>query len=523
MPDYDAIIVGGGHNGLVASAFLAKSGLKVLCLERQGYVGGMAGTTQFFEGFRHNVGAWCLMASPGSIVQDLGLRERGLEVIDPPTSFHTFGEPGDAPYIFYNDHAKLAEHLRTEHGEDALQALEGLYRICRVFAKAFGVDRFKAPRSLGAVVDGMPTPEGRDIMRRFLFGSCMDMIREYFPQPDRHRVMQGSIAAMASDGTGQGPYSQGTAFSLGYHMAAMAVGIHYQLIKGGMGMWSEAVKSAVQAYGGEVRLKSRVKRVLVQDGKATGVELVGGEKVSARVVLSNLDAYATFFKLMDQEHVPSDFAGLLRRIKHTNPYLQIHVTLKELPEFTGELARANKDNLRWSMSYIPSPDHLERCWDECKWGRVPTSPYSSYYIPSLLDSSMAPPGYHAATFWSQYFPITAPREQHDRLKEEMADRVIGQMCRFAPNLKDAIIDRVVFTPLHYEGMFGVTGGDYASGLMRPDQVFDFRPVVGWSEYRTPIKNLYLCGAACHPGPGVNGVPGYNSAHTVLRDWEGIRS
>jgi len=321
------------------------------------------------------------------------------------------------------------------------------------------------------------------------------------------------------DSTGLGPYSPGTAFSLAYHLAAMAVGIHYQLVKGGMGMFSEAIRKAVEDNGGEVRLGTRVKSILVENGKAIGVELRDGERITAHVVLSNLDACATFTRLVGEDHLPSDFVRMVKRIKHTNPYLEIHVTLKELPEFVGGLAFANKDKIRWSMSYIPSADHLERCWDACKWGKVPEEPYSSYYIPSLLDDSLAPPGYHTATFWSQYFPVTAPRDQHKRLKEEMADKVIGQMCRFAPNLKEAIVDRVVFSPLHYEKMLGATEGDYSSGLMRPDQAFDFRPVVGWADYKTPVENLYLCGATCHPGPGVNGVPGYNSAHVVLKNWK----
>jgi phytoene dehydrogenase-like protein len=195
------------------------------------------------------------------------------------------------------------------------------------------------------------------------------------------------------------------------------------------------------------------------------------------------------------------------------------VTLKELPEFKRDLAFANDDEIRWSVSYIPSLDGLEHCYDTCKWGRIPEEPYSAYYIPSMLDEGFAPSGYHSATFFSQYFPTKAPKGEHARLREEMADRVIEQMNRFAPNLKDAIVDRVVFTPVQYEAMLGITEGDYSHGLMQPDQLLDFRPVVGWSDYKTPVQGLYLCGSACHPGPGVTGVPGYNSAREVLANWD----
>jgi phytoene dehydrogenase-like protein len=223
--------------------------------------------------------------------------------------------------------------------------------------------------------------------------------------------------------------------------------------------------------------------------------------------------------MVGEDHLPADFIGMVKRIRYTNPYIEIHVTLKELPEFQGDLAFANENDIRWSMSYIPSLDGLEQCYDACKWGRVPDQPYSAYYIPSMLDEGFAPPGYHSATFFSQYFPTKTPEADQVRLKEEMADRVIDQMNQFAPNLRDAIVDRVVFTPFHYAKMFGITEGDYSHGLMQPDQLLDFRPVVGWSDYRTPVEGLYLCGSTCHPGPGVTGVPGYNSAREVLAHWD----
>jgi len=285
-----------------------------------------------------------------------------------------------------------------------------------------------------------------------------------------------------------------------------------------MGQVSESIKKSFEDKGGEVKLNASVKKILIEKGTAVGVELTNGEKISARVVLSSLDAYATFIRLAGEDLLPTYFVDMVKKIKYKNPYLEIHVTLKELPEFVGDLAFLNKDKLRWFVGYYPSPEHLERCYEDCKWGRIPRDPLSAYYIPSMWDDTMAPKGYYTATFFSQYFPITASKEQHGQLKDEMAEKVINKMAEYAPNIKSAIMNEVVFAPYHYEAMFGVTEGDYASGLMIPEQMLDCRPVVGWADYKTPVESLYLCGSCCHPGPGVTGVPGYNCANDVLEDW-----
>ena len=518
MADYDAIVVGAGHNGLAAAIILAKEGLKVLDLEKRSHVGGMAGTQEFFPGFKHNVGAWALMFFSQHLMKALELERHGLEIIEPPTSYCTFGAPGQMPLIFYSDAAKMEEHLRKDHGPDALESMNALIDYCNIFRAATARAAFRAPRSVGDLIDSVPSLEAKDAMRRFFFGSCMDLVREFFPDPEKHQAIQGSLAGMAADGSGMGPYTPGSALSLVYHLAPHGLAHMFRLTKGGMGMLSEAMKRSLEEKGGEVRLRTPVKKILVENGRAVGVQLVNGENISGRVILSNADAYATFVGLVGEDNLPSDFIGRVKRINYMNPYIQIQVTLRELPEFTGHLAFANESNLRWNMAYYPSPEHLEQCWESCKWGRIPEDPLVSYYIPSIFDDSLAPPGYHTATFFSQYYPVTAPRDQHKRLKEEMADKMIGQMCRYAPNLKEAIVDRAVFTPLQYENMFGITGGDYSHGLMQPGQMFDFRPVVGWSNYRTPVAGLYLCGSACHPGPGVTALPGYNSAREVLKDW-----
>ena len=520
MADYDVIVVGAGHNGLAAATVLAKNGLKVLDLEKNSYVGGQAATRELIKGFKHNVGAWALMMLRNEVAEALELKKYGgYEVIDPATSTCTFGEPGQKPYIVYNDPVKMMQCLTEDHGPEAVQGLTKLLDLSRTFAEPIDAIRFSHPKSFGAIMDSMPTPQAKDIMRKWFFGSAVDIINECFPDPNKFRSIRGSIAGMAVDGTGRGPYSPGTAFSLAYHIVTAGVGGTYQLVKGGMGQISEALKKSFKDKGGEIRLSATVKRILVEKGKAIGVELANGEKISAKIVLSNLDAYATFIRLVGEHVLPVDFVDMVKKIKYGNPYLEIHVALKELPEFVGDMAFLNEDKLRWFVGYYPSPEYLERCYQDCRLGRVPRDPLSSYYIPSMWDDTMAPKGYYTATFFSQYFPIAASRDQHGRLKDEMAEKVINKMAEYAPNLKGAIMDKVIFAPYHYEAMFGLTEGDYASGLMIPEQMLDCRPVVGWAEYKTPIDNLYLCGACCHPGPGVTAVPGYNCANEVLKAWK----
>ena len=520
MSDYDAIVVGAGHNGLAAGAILAKEGLKVLNLEKQRYVGGMAGTVEYFKGFKHNVGAWALMVHRKELMKALDMNQYGLEVINPPISFHSFGDPPDAPYILYNDTEQLMEHLQRDHGDAGVQALTKLFELSQVIAEPLDNMRYGLPISAGRIIDEAPDARTKDIMRRWVYGSAMDIIRELFPDRSKSRVMQGSMAAMAIDGTNLGPYSPGTAFSLAYHIAAPGVGNFYQIPKGGMGMFSEALRSCFEQYGGEVKLNTRVRRILMSEGKAEGVELMNGEKITAEVVLSNADAYATFVGMVGEEHVPSDYLQMVKRINFQNPYIQIHATLKELPEFTGELAYANGGPLQAFMGYIPSAEHVERCYEAFKWGRVPETPASYYSIPSYYDKSLAPEGYYTCTFFANHFPVTAPRDQQPRLAEEMADKIIDFWTQRAPNFRDAIMDRAVFTPLTFEGMFGITGGCYCHGLHLVEQMFDLRPFPGWSPgYKTPIENIYLCGAGCHPGGGVNAIPGYNCANQVLKDWK----
>ena len=524
MADYDAIVVGAGHNGLAAAITLAKEGLKVLCLEKNTYVGGIAATTEFFKGFKHDVGAATIFPLSERLVGDLELRKYGLEFVDAPTRSCSIGGPGEAPLIWYADETKMMEHLRDDHGEDALQGLAGLFEFCRTPSHA--MDRFNPlspPKSFGAIINAAPSIQAKDAMRRCFLGSCMDLINEFFPDPSRHRLIRGTLAYLGVNSAGyMGPSTPGSALGLVYSVATNGAGQFMRHIKGGMGRLMEGLQRSFEEKGGETRLGTPVKRILIEKGKAVGVELEKGEKITAKVVLSNLDAYATFVRLVGENNLPSDFVIMVKRIDNRCPYVQILVTLKELPEFAGDFAFANDDSLRWAMGIFPSPEDVERCWDACKSGRIPEDPVLGYQIASVWDDSLAPPGYHAGSIFVPYFPVTAPRDQLHQLRDEMADKAIDKMNKYAPNFRAAIMDKAVLSPQWYENVFGCTNGDFTHGVIRPDQMFDFRPVVGWSGYKTPVGNLYLCSSACYPGPGVTFIPGYNSAHEVLKNWKRIK-
>ncbi len=520
MSDYDAIVIGAGHNGLAAAAVLAKAGLKVLTLEKNSYVGGMAATVELFEGFKHDIGGGTLCPLSERIIQDLEMENYGLEFLETPVMSTNLSELGENAFIMYTDETKTSEHILRDHGEDALQGLAGLFEYCGTAGEY--LDRFSplsSPRYLRSLVDAAPNDEVKDVLRKCLFGSAMDLINQFFPNPERHKVIQAMIAFMAIHPAYRGPFSPGSAFPLAYGLATPPGGQLFRHVKGGMGMLSEGLQRSLEEKGGEVRVKTPVKRIVIENGKAVGVELRTGEKITADVVLSNLDAVATFLRLVGEEYLPSSFVRGVQGIDNRGAYLQILVTLKELPEFAGDFAFMNEEGMRGAFSIFKSPEHFEECWDACKWGRVPKDPSLGMQIPSFWDDTAAPSGYHAATIFSTHFPCPAPRDQHGRLKDEMADKLIDKLNRYAPNFRESIIDKAVFAPLHYEAMFGCTGGDFTHGLFHPEQMAEFRPVAGWTEYKTPIENLYLCGSACHPGPGVTFIPGYNSAHEVLKTWQ----
>ncbi len=353
-------------------------------------------------------------------------------------------------------------------------------------------------------------------MHTIYYGSAMDVLRKFFPKKGEMNTILGSFSASAIDGTHGGPYSPGTGLSLAYHYTMGDI-YDFRTFRGGIGALSDALVSSLTDNGGEIRYKSTVKRFLTVGNKVTGVELRNGEKIYAKVVVSSLDAQTTFVKMAKEVLLPSDFTRKVNEIKYQNGYLQIHLTLSELPEFKDHLAFANDNNIRWLMAYIRSPEHLQQCWEEYQRGEVPSDPVSYCVISSLMDPTLATgPGY-TCTIFSHYFPYNIPNGKHNEYRDIMADRCIEQIAKYAPKFRDSIMNKAVLTHKYFESKFGITGGDFTHGLIQPSQWWDKRPVKGWSNYRTPLDNLYMCGSSSHPGPGVTCIPGYNAANEVLKD------
>jgi phytoene dehydrogenase-like protein len=476
----------------------------------------MAATRELFDGFKHNVGAWALLVFRDEMLKHLGLEDYGLEFIRPRSSYCVYGAPEDPCFVGYADTNEIAEHIIRDHGMDAAEGLANMSNSLQKYRDLLDKEIYKAPDSLDKLIANEPDAKTREALIKIVYGSAMDVLRQFFPEPGKHNCILGSLCASAVDGTRMGPFTPGTGLSLAYHYT-MGDAYDFRTPRGGIGVLSDAIAKSVEDRGGKIRYGAQVKRFLIENGKITGVELRSGEKITARVVLSSLDARTTFMGMVGEDKLPSDLVHAVNEIEYKNGYVQIHMTLKELPEFTGRLAFANENNIRWLMTYIPSPEHLSRCWDQYRHGEVPDDPASYCEIPSVMDPSLAPEGYHTCTIYSQYFPTDTPQEKHKELRNIMADRMIDQIAKHAPNFRDSIMDKVVLTHQYFEKTFGVTKGDFCHGLLHPGQMWDKRPAPGWSNYRTPIENLYMCGSACHPGPGVTCVPGYNSANEVLKD------
>jgi phytoene dehydrogenase-like protein len=515
MSDYDAIVIGAGHNGLTAAAVMARGGMRVLCLEKNQFTGGMASTVELMRGYRFELAGSVQFPVPNEIYEDLGFD--ACPIFEPPVQSASISDAGKPPMIFYSDPDALLAHLGETLGLDAMVGLGEIVAWAEAPARALG--RFEVrrpPRTLDEMFGEARNEAEREAIRLALFGSVMDVVDRYLPDPVAHAQMRGLLAFLSINSTFRGPYMAGSATCLAFALATPGDDAAMSKVRGGIGAMSDHVHALFVENGGELRKHARVARILVSDGAAGGVELDDGTTVTAPVVVSNLDATQTFTGLLDRSSLPEALVRRVEAIDHRATYFQMHFALTELPEFTGSNAVLNDGLMRSTVTLFGTPEKMQQSFEACRLGQVPDAPPMSLGIPSIADPSLAPEGRYAASAFALCAPIGADQAERVRLRDDMAKRIVERVASVAPNFPDAIERQIAYPAYSYELMFGCTGGDFTHALLHPEQMGAFRPGPrGWRDLEIPIDGLYLCGAGCHGGPGVTFIPGYNAGHAVL--------
>lgn len=534
---YDCLIIGAGHNGLVCAAYLAKAGRKVLVLERRGVVGGAAVTEEIAPGYRSSTASYVISLLLPEIERELRLADFGYRVLPrSPSSFTPFADGRSllmGPDADFNrrEIAKFSardaeafpkyEALLTriaEHLESALMDTPpDLLPLPSEWRKRGLMDRLRNLRRGGALYRalrqlGDALPEAIEI----LTGAATPVLDRWFESPE----LKGTLATDAIIGSFAPPSAPGSGYVLLHHVMGMAGGARgvWGYVEGGMGALTQAMARSAQSLGVEIRCDADVAEILVEHGRARGVRLRDGSLIEAQQVASNATATVTFEKLMQPGCLPEGFQRAVKRIDYSSAAVKINLAVSELPRFScmpdrrGEVGPEHRGTIHINSM----PEDIERAYEDARRGIPSARPVIEMVIPTSVDTTLAPRGHHIVNLFVQYAPYTLAQGSWDELRNTFADRCIARITEHAPNFAASVLHREVLAPPDLEARFNLTGGNIFQGAMPLHQLFSFRPVPGWSDYATPVKGLFLCGAAAHPGGGVMGACGRNAAQAMLR-------
>jgi phytoene dehydrogenase-like protein len=524
----DVIIVGGGHNGLVAAFYLAKAGFKPLVLERRAQVGGAAITEEFHPGFRCSTLAHNTGPLRADIVRDMQLEQHGLKLTTPDVSTVSLLPDGRA-LVLYSDEKKAAQEIAQWSQKDSASYADfgaALGKIGKVIGQALAltppnIDHPSSGDLWGMLKTGRSIRNlgKKDLYRVLRWGpmAVADLAAEFFDT----EPLRATIAARGIFGTFLGPWSAGSALVLMLRAAADATPAgSVQFPAGGAGAITLAMAAAAKQAGAEIRTGADIAEIRVKDGVATGVVLTSGEEISARAVVSNADPKRTLMRLVDPAHLSPDFIQKIKNYRSMGTVAKINLALSALPEFTalktGSRITGNGNLLHGRIQISPEIDYLERAFDESKYGNFSRQPYIEITFPSLSDPSLAPAGQHVMSIYMQYAPYKLKNSDWESQRTALGETVVKTIANYAPNLPQSILRHQIITPKDLEETYGLTGGHIFHGELALDQFFTMRPLLDWARYQTPIERLYLCGNGTHPGTGLTGGSGANAAREIVK-------
>lgn len=518
----DVVVIGGGHNGLVTAFYLAKAGFRPLVLERRSQTGGAAITEEFHPGFRCSTLAHSAGPLLPEIVSDMQLERHGLKLIQPEVAVTALSQEGRA-LVLYTDVKRTAEEIRKFSANDAekysefQQSLEKIGKVIGQVLKQTPPDIDDPNRSdlWGMLTTGRALRKlGKKDMYRVLRWGPMavaDLVAEFFET----ELLRATVAARGIFGTALGPWSAGSSMVL----LIRAAGDPHpagsgNFAMGGLGSVTQAMTAAAKAAGVDIRTDAQVQQIQIKDGAATGVVLKNGDELSAKFVISDADPQRTLLKLVDPIHLTPDFVLKLQHFRMPGTVAKMNLALSGLPKFT---ALNGATNLLHGRIHIgPEIDYMERAFDESKYGNFSQQPYLEVTIPSLTDPALAPAGKHVMSIYMQYAPFKLKSGNWESRRDALGNTVVKTLAEYAPNLPELIEDGQIITPQDLEDTYGLTGGHIFHGELALDQFFTMRPLLDWARYRTPIKNLYLCGSGTHPGAGLTGGSGFNAAREIAK-------